>query len=205
VTRTKPIRAGLPPFVRGFSTVELVVATAIALILFAMAVPSVMTIYQTYQLNDAATQLSGMVKFTRFEAIRKNGTITCVNTQATPLTAASVWATSTPGETAAQPTEKQILLGLSATLVNAGSVPSATALPSAAGLTSVTAINPSSGSISFDARGAVSFGANPQTVYVYFIGSGADTSARFRAVLVLPSGSVQVWTSQAASSWVRVS
>jgi hypothetical protein len=35
--------------------------------------------------------------------------------------------------------------------------------------------------------------ASPPAVYVYFVGNTSD-SGGFRAVIVLPSGSVQVWT-----------
>jgi Tfp pilus assembly protein FimT len=213
LTHNTPIRNRKAALTGGFSTVEIVMAIAIALILMAIAVPSAMTMYQNYQLNDAATQLSGILKFTRAEAIRLNGgsnagstnpnhVITCLNSQAAPGSPTSLWATTNATETAAQATERQILLGTGGTLVDSGTVSGSGALASAAGLSAITGINPSSGSVAFDSRGAVYFGGNPQTVYAYFIGNSAGIS--FRAVLVLPSGSIQVWTSPSGSTWTQV-
>jgi len=42
------------------------------MIISAVALPSFMRAYRTYQLDDAATQVAGILKFTRYEAIRVN-------------------------------------------------------------------------------------------------------------------------------------
>ncbi len=65
ITRTRRSRIG------GFSMVELGVSLAVLLILTAIAIPSLMRSFRTYQLNDAAARLSDMLKFTRFEAVRR--------------------------------------------------------------------------------------------------------------------------------------
>ena len=54
---------------RGFSLVELVIVVAFALILSAIAMPAMKRTLRGYQMNDAANQVAGIVKFTRFEAI----------------------------------------------------------------------------------------------------------------------------------------
>src|SRR2546430_5615112 len=64
--RTRRSRIG------GFSMVELAVSLTILMILSAIAIPSLMHSLRTYQLNDAAARLSDMLKFTRFEAVRRN-------------------------------------------------------------------------------------------------------------------------------------
>ncbi len=56
----------------GFSMVELAVSMTVLLILTAIAIPSLMRSFRTYQLNDAAGRFSDMLKFTRFEAVRRN-------------------------------------------------------------------------------------------------------------------------------------
>src|SRR5713226_437158 len=56
----------------GFSMVELAVSMTVLLILTAIAIPSLMRSIRAYQLNDAAGRLSDMLKFTRFEAVRRN-------------------------------------------------------------------------------------------------------------------------------------
>src|SRR5262249_49894047 len=155
-----------------------------------MAVPAAMRALRSYQLNDAATQLSGILKFTRFEAIRRNKSITCVNSQAAPLGQASIWSDN-DADGAPGPTEKQILLTVNATLVADGTAPNGGALAAAIGVATLTAINPSGDSVKFDQRGAVV--AVPSATYVYYIGNTSDLGG-YRAVVVLPSGSVQTWT-----------
>src|SRR3981189_1479993 len=58
--------------IAGFSMVELAVSLTVLLILTAIAIPSLMRSFRTYQLNDAAARLSDMLKFTRLEAVRRN-------------------------------------------------------------------------------------------------------------------------------------
>src|SRR5437667_12746617 len=64
--RTRRSRIG------GFSMVELAVSLAVLMVLTAIAIPSLMHSFRTYQLNDTAARLSDMLKFTRFEAVRRN-------------------------------------------------------------------------------------------------------------------------------------
>jgi hypothetical protein len=129
--------------------------------------------------------------------------INCVNSQAGAYTPANIWSDDN-GDGVEGPTEKQILLGPAATLVPAGVVPNTTALAAAANIPTLTAISPSGDAVKFDQRGAVV--ASPPAVYVYFVGNTSD-SGGFRAVIVLPSGSVQVWTYAGGSSqvWQQIS
>jgi len=188
---------------QGLSVLELVVSVAIILVISGMAISPVSKTLKIYQLNDAASQLAGIIKFTRFEAIRRNMPINCVNSQAGAYTPANIWSDDN-GDGVEGPTEKQILLGPAATLVPAGVVPNTTALAAAANIPTLTAISPSSDAVKFDQRGAVV--ASPPAVYVYFVGNTSD-SGGFRAVIVLPSGSVQVWTYAGGTSqvWQQIS
>ena len=52
--------------------VEMAVSLSVLMILTAIAIPTLMRSFRTYQLNDAAARLSGLLKFTRFEAVRRN-------------------------------------------------------------------------------------------------------------------------------------
>src|SRR5882724_637933 len=58
--------------IAGFSMVELAVSLTVLMILTAVAIPTLMRSFRTYQLNDAASRLAGTLKFTRFEAVRRN-------------------------------------------------------------------------------------------------------------------------------------
>src|SRR2546430_15504979 len=92
---------------RGFSLVELLVSVFILVVLAAIAVPTLLQAYRSYQLSDAASKLSGMMKTTRFSAIRKNTPIEClVQKNGTTWT---VW-TDLDGDAAPSPGEPQILI-----------------------------------------------------------------------------------------------
>jgi Tfp pilus assembly protein FimT len=186
----------------GLSTLELVVSLGIVLAISAIAIPSINKTLRVYQLNDAASQVAGIVKLARFEAIRRNTPVSCVNLQAAANGPANLWS-DTNGDNVEQGTEKQILLGTNATLVAEAAVPNAAALAPAVGVSAITALNPASDSVRFDQRGAVT----PAGVYVIYIGNTSGADGGFRAVVVLPSGSVQVWTyaGGASAAWQQVS
>src|SRR5260370_2905031 len=116
--------------IAGFSMVELAVSLTVLLILTAIAIPSLMRSFRTYQLNDAAGRLSDMLKFTRFEAVRRNTTV--------PLQIQFlnndwvVWADSN-SDTKLDTTEKQVRITGFVTLLPAGGSPGP---PSAASILS---------------------------------------------------------------------
>jgi hypothetical protein len=125
-----------------------------------------------------------------------------VNAQGGANAPANVWSDSN-GDGIEQPTEKQILLNVNATLVPEAAVPSAGALATAIGVATTTAINPTRDTVKFDQRGAVS----PPAVYVIYVGNLSASNGGFRAVVVLPSGSVQIWTYAGGTSnaWQQLS
>jgi Tfp pilus assembly protein FimT len=186
----------------GLSVVELVIAMAIILIVSAVAIPSLTKTVRSYQLHDAANQVAGIVKFTRYEAIRLNSPVRCQNRQAAANGPANIWADNI-ADAVEQPTEKQIFLGSTATLQPVGAVPNTAALATAVGAGALTVVNPISGNITFDQRGAVI----PPAIYVLYVGNTTPPDNGFRAVIVLPSGSVQVWTyaGGATNVWQQIS
>src|SRR5262249_59604975 len=62
---------------RGFSIVELLLSVAILAVLLVISIPTLLKAYHSYQLNDAASRFSGILKSTRFSAIRKNTSMDC--------------------------------------------------------------------------------------------------------------------------------
>ena len=176
----------------GFSVIEMVVSCAIVLILTAVAIPSLRRSYAVYQLNDSATRLSGLLKLTRFEAIRKNTPISCQFQQV-----GSNWRVSINSPTA--PTQ---FLMTSTTLVAAGG-PSSANIATAVGAVGLTTLSGSNNSVKFDQRGAV-VPVIGQPPYVFYITNAADTSLGYRAVVVMASGVVHVWTST-GTAWAQVS
>ena len=194
--------------IAGFSMVELVVSMAVLMILTAIAIPSLMRSFRPYQLNDAAARLSDILKFTRFEAVRRNSLEYCqFNNPSAP--GWLVWTTSSNTNTSPLATEKQILITGFATLLPAGGPPSPGAIATALGV-SVSTLNAntlsgSSGKVTFDARGAIRVGGSvSNSVFVFYIGSSTNPEFGYRAVIQLPSGSTQVWTAPNGGTWQQV-
>jgi prepilin-type N-terminal cleavage/methylation domain-containing protein len=188
----------------GFSLTELVVAMAVALVLMGIGMPAFLRAYHTYQLSNAASRMADILRFTRYDAIRMNTPLSCqIQPNPGDPTMTSVWADSNKNN---QPdsTEQQILLGSGGNLVAAAGVPGVSALIAAAGITSLTTPVPPSGTpVSFDARGAV-LPLNPPSVYVFYLASATAPEAGYRAVLLMPAGSIQVWTGDASGNWQQL-
>ncbi len=187
---------------RGFSMVELAVSLSVALILTAVAIPSIMRSFRTYQLNSAAARVADMLKFTRFEAVRRNKQINFLM-----QTSVDGWIVGTDSDNngSVDATEKQQLIAGFAALLPAGVAPSPTAISAALGGAALTTRSGSNGSVTFDARGAVRVGGALTTdVDVFYLGSGANSEFGYRAVILLPSGAVQIWTAPAGGTWQRI-
>lgn len=193
------ISSAKPRPTSGFSVVELVVVTAVILILLGVGLPFFTQAYRDYQLNDAATQVAGILKATRFEAIRLNVPINCVIAQSGAPSTTRIWVDSN-GDGIEQATEQQILLRGTVMLVEAGTVPSTGALAAGVGVAILTGVSPTAATITFDFRGAV----NPAGVYAIYINDIAP-NAGYRAVILLPSGSIQVWGAGATGGWRQLS
>src|SRR5262249_40632508 len=150
----------------------------VMLVLTAIAVPSLMRSLRSYQLNDAAGRVSDMLKFTRFEAVRRNMQLNLQVTQT--ATGWIVWTDSTAVGNGGpiNPADKQDVMVGFAMLLPAGSpVPPANAIVSALGGAALTPASGANGSITFDARGAIRQGFNGQVstlVYVFYVGNAND-------------------------------
>jgi type II secretory pathway pseudopilin PulG len=204
ISRTRRSRSG------GFSMVELAVSMTVLLILTGIAIPSLMRSFRTYQLNDAAARLSDMLKFTRFEAVRRNKPV-CFLLQQDSTTGAWTFGTdSTCIGTFDTNGKQQVIVGFASILspsgspappspasINAGLCPP---LPAACPVTTLNALFGVSNSVRFDGRGADS----PLTAYIFYIGSATNPEFGYRAVILLPSGATQVWTAPSGGPWQRV-
>jgi type II secretory pathway pseudopilin PulG len=201
-------RSGTPRCaIAGFSIVELVVSLSVMLILTAIAIPTLMRSFRTYQLNDAATRLAAMLKFSRFEAVRRN---TQVNFLMQASGTGYLVGTDPNNDGTLDPSDpkdKLELISGFATLLPAGATPPPTAITTALGVPSLTPKSGSNGSITFDARGAIRTaigGGVSASTYVFYIGSASDPEFGFRAVILLPNGSTQIWTAPNGGTWQRV-
>jgi len=184
---------------------ELVVALAVGLILMAVAMPSFLRAYHSYQLTNAATQVSDILRLTRYEAIRFNTPIHCVfqpSAADLTMTQASLSLTDGRGNPLPGITAKILLLGPAGNLIDAGSVPGAASLPAAAalGATVPVPVSPAGATLTFDARGALTTGH----VDVFYLNSPGAPEAGYRAVLLMPAGSIQVWTGDSSGNWQQL-
>src|SRR5467141_1406752 len=115
---------------RGFSMVELAVSLTVMLILTAIAIPSLLRSFRTYQLNDAAARLSDQLKFTRFEAVRRNTPVSFLM-----RLSGSDWTVGTDSNKngTLDSTEKQVMIAGFVTLLPSGAPPSSTSITSTLG------------------------------------------------------------------------
>ncbi len=187
----------------GFSLTELVVTMAVALVLIGIGMPSFLRAYHAYQLSNAASQLADILRLTRYDAIRRNVSVTenCrIQPDATDPTMTDAFA-DTDGDTLPGSSEKIILLGSGGNVVDAGGVPGTAGLLAAAKVTSVPVVaTPGTFFVGFDSRGAVI----PANVTVFYLASGTAPEAGYRAVLLMPAGSIQIWTGDVSGNWAQL-
>lgn len=179
----------------GFSLTELVVVLAVAMILMAIGLPAFLRAYRIYQLNGAATQVAGILRLTRYEAIRLNRPVNCI--EQTSASATTLWVDTINNNTL-DPTEKMILLQAPGNLVYGGVPNTATLISAAVGSLGAIPAPASGVVVSFDARGAV---IPPNQVTAFYLGSAVAPEAGFRAVLLMPTGALQIWTADTGGNW----
>jgi len=197
----------------GFSIVELLISLAVLLVITTLAVPVVVRSLQSYQLNSAASQLSGMLKLTKFEAIRQNLPVSC---QIQPQGNGWLVWVDLNGNGTVDPSEPQMLLAGSFTLLPGGSVPDTSNIASSLGQGSSgvpwTVLPGGATAEWYEHRGvmclqseAVVCTATTPTIYALYVGNPNDPTAGYRAIITLPSGAVQVWSATTGGQWARVS
>jgi len=194
----RTLRAPCHRFARGFSLVELVIAIAAALILSAIAIPSIITAYSHYRLGTQATLIASQIDLLRFNAVRRN---TQLSLLPTVVGANSVLFIDAKKTGVLDPTDPQVTLPADIQLIGAGVGPPAD-MPDSTSMGApyaTVAPLPTTG-IAFNANGTVFYPAAsaPYLIVVTFL-SGSKYG--FRAVTVTPMGEVRVWTADSGGSW----
>jgi len=180
------------------------VTLAVIMILTAFAIPSLTRAYNSYLFNSTASQVAGILKLSRFEAIRRNRQVSCQIQQAG--TDWLLWADSN-GDGLPGATEPQYRITGNVTLLPAGAagLPDPTPIATSLGASGLTAISGANAAVGFDHRGAVTIGGGQPPVYVLYIGNPASADSGFRAVVLQPSGAVHIWTAGNNGAWQQVS
>lgn len=185
----------------GFSLLELLAALVVAMILVAVGLPMFLRAYHSYQLSNAARQVRDVLLLTRYEAIRLNRNVNCIiGPSGSNPGMTNLWVDSN-GNNTLDPAEKMVLLGNGGNLVDAGTVPATPTLFAKAVNSYATVSWPSFSTVQFDARGAVK---PPTSVVVFCLSSAIGPEAGYRAVLLMPAGSMQVWTADASGNWQQL-
>jgi prepilin-type N-terminal cleavage/methylation domain-containing protein len=191
---------------KGFSLIEMMIAVSVVLILAAFAVPRLMSTVSDITLRYAASDFSGLVQSARIQAVRKNTSYTIlqgtlpsgtpayyidlpkngVYTNGDPMIPINPAITVWPGIGSGAPNEGTFIAGLNFT-VNPGGTPP-----------------------SFNARGlpcAAAANSCPQTPgqgFVLFMSKAATMGGTpWAAVVINPSGHIQLWTSDGAGNWIQ--
>lgn len=191
---------------QGFSLIELIIAVAVIMIVVAIAVPGLVNTANDISLRYSATNFSGLLQSARIQAVRKNTFFTIQ--QATlpsglpgyyidvpktgsyangdPVLPLSAQVTVHPGTGSGAPNEGTFVSGLNFT------------------------VNPGSNPPSFNARGlpcVASANSCPQTPgqgFVVFLSKPTLTgNVNWVAVVINPSGRVQIWSCDSAGNWVQ--
>jgi len=106
--------------------IELLAVMAVILVVSAISTPSFMRAYQYYQVSNATASMANVIKFTRYEAIRRNTPINCVIGPAAPA-GTMAW-TDSIANGVADNVEQQLTFTTTVTLLAPGNLP-AGALP----------------------------------------------------------------------------
>ena len=206
-TRSKQTAAEKWRHASGFSMVELLVVVAIIMVISGLAIPQITTTLRSYQVTSAASQVADAIKFSRFEAIRRNSAMSFLASWSGVRWGVGV---DSNGDGILQPSERQYEITGSVTLLTAAGVPTSVNLPGALNVAAVTVISGSTATkaIAFDPRGAVNFPASAggvTTVFVLYVGPTSQSTQDYRAVVVMPSGLTQVWAGNALNPWHQIS
>ena len=185
----------------GFSMIELLAVMAVILVVSAISTPSFMRAYQYYQVSNAATSMGNVIKYTRYEAIRRNTPINCV---IGPAPVGTIAWTDSNGNGVADNVEQQLTFSTTVTLLAPGNLP-ATAVPGlvlAANVGPLVPVSNTNAIVQFDQRGAVN--PPPAGALVSFVGNTLVPGAGYRAIILLPSGSMQLWKADANGTWAII-
>jgi prepilin-type N-terminal cleavage/methylation domain-containing protein len=191
---------------QGFSLIELIIAVAVILTLTAIVMPRLLNTVSDVTLRYAATNLTGLLQSARIQAVRKNTFYTLQQTtlpsgnpgyyidipksgsytNGDPDLPLSGQTTVHPGIGSGAPQEGTFISSLNFTVNSGGNPPS------------------------FNARGLpciASANACPQAAgqgFVMFLSKPAITgNVNWAAIVINPSGRVQIWTCDSLGNWIQ--
>jgi Tfp pilus assembly protein FimT len=181
---------------------ELLVVVGIAMVLLAIGVPAFLRMLHSIQLTDAATQVGNILRQARYAAISQNKSIRCIFQPSSTNPGMTVFWVDANWNGAPDPTEQMILLTGGGNLVDPASVPNTPGLITQAAVGSAGTIPqvPGGGTIAFDGRGAVT----SLKVNIFYLANANAPEVGFCAVLLMPTGSLQIWSADTSGNWTAM-
>jgi Tfp pilus assembly protein FimT len=181
---------------------ELLVVLGITMVLLAIGVPAFLRMLHTIQLSDGATQVGNILRQARYAAISLNKPISCIFQPSSTNPGMTVFWVDSNRNGTQDPAEQMILLTSGGNLVNPAGVPNTPGLvaQAAVGSAGTTAQVPAGGTITFDGRGAVT----SLKTNIFYLANANAPEVGYRAVLLMPTGSLQIWSGDPSGNWTAV-
>jgi prepilin-type N-terminal cleavage/methylation domain-containing protein len=191
---------------QGFSLVEMMIVITVTMILGAITAPGLFNTISDISLRYSASNFAGLLQSARIQAVRKN-TFYSVD-QVTLASGDQGYYVDVPKSGTYTAGDPVMPLGTELTVhpgIGSGA-PNETAF-----ITSLNfAVNPGGSAPNFNARGLPCVAAGnacPQTPgqgFVVFLSRSAVLgNLRWGAVVITPSGRVQIWTSDNNGNWIQ--
>ncbi|HEV2103112.1 MAG TPA: hypothetical protein VGR58_10075 [Candidatus Acidoferrum sp.] len=179
---------------RGFSMIELVVVVGMIMVLSAISVPKIVNSMSVYKLNVASTSIQNLIEVARFNAVRRNTTLSL---RQTVINGQAAFYVDIPNTAVYVNTDPTYIVPTTVQIAPAGAPAAATT-----GLANTAALG--GGCISFNSRGVVDYtncGGGVQSVWFISLGL-TNGNGGFRAVTLTPMGQAKSWTaSPAGNTW----
>jgi len=189
---------------QGFSLLELMLVVAVIAILAAVAVPKMAATFNDIKLRYVATDLSGLLQSARIQSVRSNSFFSI---QAGAVGGVPVYYIGKPGVAYAAG-NPYVPIDPAVTITQGPITAAPNSGPFLVGLNFV--VDPAADPPSFSARGLPCVGApNACTVvpgqgFVMFMSrAGVTGNIPWLAVVVNPSGHIQVWSCDSNGNWIQ--
>jgi len=178
---------------RGFSMIELLVVVGMIMVLSAISLPKIVNSMSVYKLNVACTSIQNLIEVARFNAVRRNSTISLLQTL---INGQAAFYVDIPNTAAYVNTDPTYIVPTTVQVAPAGAPGAGTT-----GLANTAALG--GGCISFNSRGVVDYtncGGGVQSVWFISLGL-TNNIGGYRAITLTPMGQAKSWTAPASGTW----
>jgi type II secretory pathway pseudopilin PulG len=188
----------------GFSLLELVLVVTVTMILAALAVPKMVATFSDIKLRFVATDLSGLLQSARIRSVRQNS---FYSVQAGVLAGVPIYYIDKPG-TGYVAGDPYVPIDPAVTVTQGPGTAAPGSAAFLAGLNFV--VDPAADPPSFSARGLPCIGAPNACAqiagqgFVMFMSRAAVSgNIPWLAVVVNPSGHIQIWSCDRNGNWIQ--